>query len=138
MHVFSIILSLGFCVASTCLFDFTFISCLILKNLACIILDKLDHMIRKLPERIELDKLYNLHQGDLSFSDYIIRFEDLSRCCDVREHGSLTITRFDSGLRSDIRHAMITRSYSVDSVEEAFDFTLKIDVTFKRIVNAKV
>ena len=32
---------------------------------------------------------------------------------------------------------MITSSYSVDSVEDAFDFVLKIDLTFKGIVDAK-
>ena len=32
---------------------------------------------------------------------------------------------------------MITSSYSVDSVEDAFDFVLKINLTFKGIVSAK-
>jgi len=100
-------------------------------------LDKLAHMIRQLWERIELDKLHNLHQDDLSVRDYIARFEDLTRLYDVREHCSLTITRFVSGLKSNIRRAMISSSYGVDSVENAFDFALKIDLTFKEIVSAK-
>ena len=33
---------------------------------------------------------------------------------------------------------MITGSYDLDTVEEAFDVTLKIDLTFKTLVNAKV
>ena len=49
-------------------------------------LDKLDHMIRQ--ERIELEQLYNLRQGNLSIRDYIDRFENLTRRCDVREHRS--------------------------------------------------
>jgi len=32
---------------------------------------------------------------------------------------------------------MITGSYDLDTVEEAFDIALKIDLTFKRLVNAK-
>jgi len=32
---------------------------------------------------------------------------------------------------------MITGSYDSDPVEEAFDLALKIDLTFKRPVNAK-
>jgi len=57
-------------------------------------LDKLDHMIRQFRERIELDKLHNLRQGDLSIRDYIARFENLTCRYDVREHHSQTITRF--------------------------------------------
>jgi len=47
-------------------------------------LDKLDHMIRPLRERIESDKLHNLLQDNLSARDYIARFDDLTRYCDVR------------------------------------------------------
>jgi len=32
---------------------------------------------------------------------------------------------------------MITGSYDLDTVEEAFDVALKIDLTFKRLVDAK-
>ena len=101
-------------------------------------LDKLDHMIRQLRERIKLDKLHNLYKGDLSVRDYIARFENLTHRYDVGEYRSLTITRFVSGLKSNIRRAMIISSYGVDFTEDTFDFTLKIDLTFKRIVNAKV
>jgi len=47
-------------------------------------LDKLDHMIRQLRERIELDNLHNLCQGDLSVREFIARFEDLTCHYDVR------------------------------------------------------
>jgi len=50
----------------------------------------------------------------------------------------LTITRFISGLRSDIRRTVITSSYGVDSVEDTFGFALKIDLTFNGIVSSKV
>ena len=46
-------------------------------------LDKFDHMIRKVRERIELDQLYNIWEGDLFVREYIARFEDLTR--DVKE-----------------------------------------------------
>jgi len=78
-----------------------------------------------------LDKLHNLYQGDLSSRDYIVKFEDLSRYCDVREHCSHIITRFISGLRFDIRRAVITSSNCVDSVEDAFGFALKINFDFQ-------
>jgi len=55
----------------------------------------------------------------------------------MREYHSHTITRFLLDLRSKIRHAMITGSYDLDIVEEAFDVALKIDLTCKRLVNAK-
>jgi len=34
--------------------------------------------------------------------------------------------------------AMIIDSYDLDTIEEAFDVALKIDMTFKTLVNAKV
>ena len=54
----------------------------------------------------------------------------------VREHHSETITRLVWGLRPKIRHA-ITGSYDLDTVEEAFNVALKIDLTFKILVNVK-
>jgi len=83
------------------------------------------------------DKLHNLYQGDLSVRDYIAIYKDLTYCCDVREHRSQTIIRFVLDLRSDVRRAMITSSYGVDSIEDAFGFVLKIDLTFKEIISAK-
>jgi len=58
--------------------------------------------------------------------DYIAKFEDLTLYCDVREHPSHTVTRFVWGLKSKIRHVMITGSYDLDTVEEAFDVALKM------------
>ena len=111
-------------------------------------LDKLDHII-KLRKRIEsqntkahnspsdyecqegyrhrlIDKLQYLRQGDLSVRDYITRFENLTHCCDVREYCSQITTRFVSGLTSDIRRTMITSLYDVNSIEDTFDFALKM------------
>jgi len=84
-----------------------------------------------------LDKLHNLRQGDLSVRDYIARFEDLTRRCDVTKHCSLTKTIFIFGLRPDIKRTIITSSYGVDSIEYAFSFALKRDLVFKGIVSAK-
>jgi len=52
----------------------------------------------------------------------------------VREHRSQTITRFVSGLKSKIKRAMVTSSHDVDTVEEALDFALKINLTFKGLL----
>jgi len=54
----------------------------------------------------------------------------------VREHHSETITGFVWGLRSKIRHAMITAPM-IYTFEEAFDVALKIGLTFKMLVNVK-
>ena len=65
--------------------------------------------------------------------DYIARFDDLTLRCDVREDHYQTIFRFCSGLRSEIRRAMLTSSYRVDSVEEVFHLTLELELSFKEI-----
>ena len=72
----------------------------------------------------------------MSAQDYIIKFENLILRCDVKEHHSHIVIRF--GLRSKIRRDMITDSYDLDTVEEAFDVALKIVLTFKKLVNVKV
>ena len=74
----------------------------------------------------------------MSVQNYITKFENLTLHCDLREHCSHTVTRFVWSLKSKIRRAMITCSYDLDIVEEAFDVALKIDMTFKRLVNVKV
>ena len=85
-----------------------------------------------------LDQLHNFRQGDILVQDYIAKFEDLTLHCDEREQSSHTVTRFVWGLRSKIRRVMITSPYDLDIVEETFDVALKIDLTFKRLVNVKV
>jgi len=72
----------------------------------------------------------------MSVQDYIVIFENLTRY-DVRKHRSQTINRSVSGLRSKIKHAMITNSHDVDTLEEDFDFALKINLTFKRLLIVK-
>ena len=73
----------------------------------------------------------------MSVQDYIAVFEDLTRHNNVRELCSETITKFVWGLRSKIKHAMITGSYNLDTVEEVFDVAFKINLIFKTLVNAK-
>ena len=73
----------------------------------------------------------------MSVQDYIVIFKDLTCRSEVREHHSETITRFIWGLRLRLRRALITSSYDLDNVEEAFDVVLKLNLTFKTIVNAK-
>ena len=56
----------------------------------------------------------------------------------MREHPSETVTRFVWDLRPKIKCAMITGPYDLDTVEDAFDVVLRLDLTFKTLVNAKV
>jgi len=84
-----------------------------------------------------LDQLHNLHQGHMSVYDYIVIFKDLTHRSEVREHPSETVTMFVWGLRPNIKHAMIAGPYDLDTVEEAFDVALRLDLTFKMLVNAK-
>jgi len=62
----------------------------------------------------------------MSVQGNIAIFKDLTHHSEVREHNSETITRFVWGLRSKIRRAVITGSYDLDTVEEAFDVALMI------------
>ena len=84
-----------------------------------------------------LDQLHNLRQGHMSVQDYIAIFKDFTHRSDVREHHSETITMFVWGLQPKIRRGMITDSYDLNTVEEAFDVALKIDLAFKTLANAK-
>ena len=84
-----------------------------------------------------LDQLHNFRQGHISVQDYITTFEDLIRHSDVKEHHYETITRFVWGLRPKIKCAMIIGPYDLDIVEEAFDVALRLDLTFKMLVNTK-
>jgi len=83
-----------------------------------------------------LDHLHNLNQGYMSIQDYITTFENLIHRCDMREYRSQMITIFVSGLRSKIKRATITDSYNLNTVKEAINVALNIDLTFKRLVNA--
>jgi len=73
----------------------------------------------------------------MSVHDYIAIFKDLTHRSEVREHPSKTITRFVWGLRLKIKRVMITSPYDLDTVEEAFDVALRLDLIFKTLVNAK-
>ena len=55
----------------------------------------------------------------------------------MSEHHLETITKFVWGLQPKIRRAKITDPYDLDTIEEAFDIALKINLTFKTLVNAK-
>jgi len=73
----------------------------------------------------------------MSVQNYIVIFKDLTHHSDVREHHSETITRFVWVCVLKIRRSMITGSYDLDTIEEAFDVALRIDCAFKMLVNAK-
>ena len=73
----------------------------------------------------------------MSVHDYIAIFKNLTHRSEVREHPSETITRFVWDLRPKINRVMITGPYDLDTVEEAFDVALRLDLTFKTLVNDK-
>ena len=85
-----------------------------------------------------LDQLHNLHQGHMSVQNYIAIFKDLTHHSELREQPSETVTMFVWGLQPKIKCAMITDPYDLDTVEEAFDVALRLDLIFKTLVNAKV
>ena len=64
-----------------------------------------------------LDELHNLFWVLCLFRITTI-FDDSTIRCDMREDHYQTISRCCSDLISDIRRAMLTSSYHVDSVEE--------------------
>ena len=94
-------------------------------------------MISQYYKKHLLSQLHNLRQGHIFVQDYVAIFEDLTSRNDVREYCSETITKFVWDSKPKIRCAMITSSYDLDTVEETFDVALKIDLTFKMLVNAK-
>ena len=47
----------------------------------------------------------------------------------MKEHHSKTITRFVWGLRPKIRRDVIVGSYDLDTIKEAFDVALRLDLT---------
>jgi len=57
----------------------------------------------------------------MSVHDYIAIFKDLTHRSEVSEFPSETVTRFVCGLYPEIKHAMITGPYDLDTVEDAFD-----------------
>ena len=73
----------------------------------------------------------------MSVHDYIAIFKDLTYHSEMRKHHSETVTGFVWVLQSKIKRAMITGPYDLDTVEDAFDVALRLDLTFKTLVNAK-
>ena len=73
----------------------------------------------------------------MSVQDYIAIFKDLNHRSNMSEHHSKTIISFVWGLVSKIRCAMITGPYDLDTIEEAFDVALKLELTFQTLVNVK-
>ena len=73
----------------------------------------------------------------MSVQDYITIFKNSTHRTNVREHHSENITWFVWSLQPKIRCAMIIGSYDLDTVKEAFDVALKIDLILKTLVKAK-
>ncbi|CAL5443371.1 unnamed protein product [Camellia sinensis] len=71
------------------------------------------------------DRLTNLRQGNLIVVEYMNKFEELKIQCRGVEDPRQTLSRFKSGLRDEIRKAMVT--HRVFTVDEEFQLALKIE-----------
>ena len=56
-----------------------------------------------------LDYWNNLKQGSKPVSEYIAKFDEYISRCDVMEDETLTLSRFRSGLREDLKRELILR-----------------------------
>ena len=70
-----------------------------------------------------LDKLHNFCQGSRSVQEYTTDFDDLTLRCEVQEDSYQAISRYCSGLRSDIQRAMFIHSHKIETLEQASQLT---------------
>ena len=61
----------------------------------------------------------NLKQGSKPISEYIAKFDEYMSRCDVMEDETLTLSRFKSGLREDLKRELILRE--IYTIQDAFE-----------------
>ena len=66
-----------------------------------------------------LDDWNNLKQGSKLVSEYIAKFDEYMSRCDVMEDETLTLSRFRSGLREDLKRELILRE--IYTIQDAFE-----------------
>jgi len=66
-----------------------------------------------------LDKSHTLRQGSRPVQDITIEFDYLTLRCEVQEDSYQGISRYHSGLRSDIQRAMFIDSHKIETHEQA-------------------
>ena len=74
-----------------------------------------------------LDKLHNFRLGNMPIDDYTIEFDDLTLYCEVRENSYQAISRYRSGLRSDIQRAIFIHSHKIETFEQASQLAQDIE-----------
>ena len=66
-----------------------------------------------------LDDWNTLKQGSKPVSEYIAKFDEYMSRCDVMEDETLTLSRFRSGLREDLKRELILRE--IYTIQDAFE-----------------
>ena len=72
-----------------------------------------------------LDDWNNLKQGSKPVSEYIAKFDKYMSRCDVMENETLTLSRFRSGLREDLKRELILRE--IYTIQDAFEMVQNYD-----------
>ena len=70
-----------------------------------------------------LDKLHSIRQDSRLVQEYITDFGDLTLRCELQEDSYQAISRYCSGLRSDIQRAMFIHSHKIETLEQASQLT---------------
>lgn len=82
--------------------------------------DEMQHKLREeyLPTRDQLrDELANLRQGIMTVAEYKAKLHELLMRCDLVEDSSVTLSRFRTGLRPDIKRGLLPHLvYTLDHV----------------------
>ncbi|KAG8382168.1 hypothetical protein BUALT_Bualt05G0048600 [Buddleja alternifolia] len=79
-----------------------------------------------------MDHWHNLRQTSIVF-DYMSRFEDIQLNCEVHDTSWRLVSKFTSGLRSDLKHEVLL--YSPETLVDAFHKALEIE-KFHRLPNS--
>ena len=72
-----------------------------------------------------LDDWQNLKQGSKPVSECIAKFDEYMSRCDVMEDEVLTLSRFKSGLREDLRRELILRE--IYTIQDAYKMVQNFD-----------
>ena len=72
-----------------------------------------------------VDQWQRIRQGNKSALEYVTEFDELLMACGLKEDPTLTLSRFRTGLREDIRRKIILRD--IKTLEEAYQQSLDLD-----------
>jgi len=78
-----------------------------------------------------LDKLHSFRQGSMSIQEYTTDFDDLILRCEVQEDSYQAVSRYRSGLRSDIQRAMFIHSREIETLKKASQLAQDIETSLR-------